>query len=103
MGSAPAILARSDGRAPHRAEPLSISRAVDPIAITHEVSWSIFPRKGLDPLLRNPLAVGVRHDIDPDKAAPGQADDDQAVKETKADGRNHEQIDGGVLRLERHL
>ena len=71
---------------------------VDPVAIADEVAWGLIPGEGFNNLLPDPFCRRVRGHIDPDKLSPSQPDNDQNVEQVKANGRNHEQIQGCDVR-----
>jgi len=71
---------------------------VDPVAIADEVAWGLIPGEGFNNLLPDPFCRRVRGHIDPHKLSPSQPDNDQNVEQVKANGRNHEQIQGCDVR-----
>ena len=71
---------------------------VNPVAIADEVAWGLIPGEGFNNLLPDPFCRRVRGHIDPDKLSPSQPDNDQNVEQVKANGRNHEQIQGCDVR-----
>jgi hypothetical protein len=74
------------------------SSAVDLISIPDQVARSLIPRKCLRDLACDPFRGWMRCDVDPNKVSAGQPDDDQAVEQIEANGRNNEQVHGGDVR-----
>jgi hypothetical protein len=69
---------------------------VDPVAIADQVARSLIPREGLCDLACNPFRSRVCRDVDPDEVSARQPDDDEDVEQVEANGRNIEQIQGGM-------
>src|SRR5437870_4357313 len=81
----------------HGAQSACDGSAVDPIPITDQVARSLSPRECFSDLTCDPLCSWMRCDVDPDKVSSRQPDDDQAVEQIKANGRNNEQVHGGEV------
>ena len=56
------------------------------------------PWECLRDLRCDPVRGRMRCDVDPNKVSARQPDDDQAVEQIKANGRNNEQVHGGDVR-----
>ena len=66
--------------------------------VADQVAWCLVPRKSFGDLLRYPVRRRMRRHIDPDQLSPSQPNDDEGVEQSKANGWNDEQIDGGNVR-----
>ena len=74
------------------------SSAVELISITDQIARSLIPRECLRDLTCDPVRGRMACDVNPDKISASQPDDDQAVKQIKANSWNNEQIHGGNVR-----
>src|SRR6516162_10568267 len=72
--------------------------AVDPIAVSDHVAWSLVPGECLRDLSRDPICGRVCCDVDPDKISATEPDDDESIEQVETDGRNNEQVHGGNVR-----
>src|SRR6516162_8095631 len=72
--------------------------AVDPIAVSDHVAWSLVPGECLRDLSRDPICGRICCDVDPDKISATEPDDDESIEQVETDGRNNEQVHGGNVR-----
>src|SRR4030081_2732945 len=72
--------------------------AIDPIAITDHVTRSTVPRQSLGDLACDPLRRRVGCDVDPDEISAINPYNHEAIQQFEANGRDHEQVDGGNVR-----
>src|SRR4029077_15999831 len=82
----------------HGAQPTGDNRAVNGVTVADQVARCLVPGKRFGDLLRNPVRRRMRRHIDPDQLSPSQPNNDESVEQAKANGRDHEQIDGGNVR-----
>src|SRR5262245_13525523 len=71
---------------------------VDRVPIADQVAWGVTPGEGFGNLLRNPFCRRMWRYVDPCQFSAGHSDDDQNIKQLKAEGRNHEQVHGRDVR-----
>src|SRR5262245_16853577 len=75
-------------------QPARDNRTVGCVTVADQ-AWSLIPRKSFGDLLRYPIRRRMRRHIDPNQLSPRQPSNDEGVEQVKANGRHHEQIDGG--------
>jgi hypothetical protein len=71
--------------------------AIEPIPIANEVLRGIIPRKRLRYLTRNPFRRRMACNVDPDEVSTIQPNDDEAIEQIEANGRDNEQVHGGDI------
>src|SRR6202048_5126915 len=82
----------------HGAKSAVDNGAVDPIAVPDHITRSPIPRKCLGDLAGNPLRSRLCCDVDPDEISAMKPHNHEAIQQSEADGRDHEQIHGGNVR-----
>src|SRR5436309_11006895 len=82
----------------HGTQSVRDGSAIDAIPITDQVARSLVPRECLRDLACDPFRGRMSCDVDPDKVAASQPDDDEDIEQIEANSRNNEQVHGGNLR-----
>jgi len=82
---------------PHVLQLPSNILAIDTISIPEYVLRNGVIREGVKKLLRGPFCGWMRRDVEVNDAATVVRENDENVENTKGDGRDGEEIDGGKL------
>src|SRR5262245_19312528 len=82
----------------HGPQSVRDSSAVDAIPITDQVARRLSPRECFGDLACDPFRARMGCDVEPDKVSAGQPDDNKAIEQIEANGRNNEQVHGGDVR-----
>src|SRR5207244_3597567 len=80
----------------HGAQSVRDGSAIDAIPITDHVARRLSPRECFGDLACDPVRGRTGCDVDPDEVSAGQPNDDKGIEQVEANGRNNEQVHGGV-------
>jgi hypothetical protein len=72
--------------------------AVDAVAIAKEKTWCLLVREGVDDLLRSPLGIGIRSNVEVNDPPPIVPENDENVEYLKLSRRHSKEIAGGHVR-----
>jgi len=82
----------------HSPQSVRDDSAIDAVPITDQVARRLSPRECFGDLARDPFRGRMGCDVEPDKVSAGQLDDNKAIEQIEANGRNNEQVRGGDVR-----